>query len=100
MCSVDEATWLVNEGLANRQTASTEMNKASSRSHCILTFLIKRYFCENGVDRETTSRMHLVDLAGELILLYYHYLIRSVKSSCCGCRKRAGINLSVFEHRE
>lgn len=54
---------LIEEGMANRATAATKMNDASSRSHCVFTIRLhqKDSFDSNY---NTISKVNLVDLAG------------------------------------
>jgi kinesin family protein 16B len=48
-----------------RTTASTNMNDVSSRSHAIFTLtFLQAGLAEGGLPSETTSKVHLVDLAG------------------------------------
>ncbi len=52
---------LMNVGLANRTVAETQMNKISSRSHCIFTLYMNQYQNDGAV---TASKINLIDLAG------------------------------------
>ena len=47
-----------------RTTAATLMNDVSSRSHAVFTISFTQALFEEGVPRETTSKINLVDLAG------------------------------------
>ena len=49
-------------GDTNRAISETEMNQASSRSHCIFTISIEGR--RSGSDTVMRSKLHLVDLAG------------------------------------
>ena len=49
-------------GDTNRAISETDMNQASSRSHCIFTISIEGR--STGSDTVTRSKLHLVDLAG------------------------------------
>nr|XP_046258631.1 uncharacterized protein kif16bb isoform X2 [Scatophagus argus] len=51
-------------GNANRTTASTGMNKFSSRSHAIFTIHFTQAWFDGELPRETLCKIHLVDLAG------------------------------------
>ncbi|AOW03746.1 P-loop containing nucleoside triphosphate hydrolase protein [Yarrowia lipolytica] len=53
-------------GNANRVTAATKMNDASSRSHAVFTLEVKQVLFdqEHDTTEEKTSRIRLVDLAG------------------------------------
>ena len=52
---------LMNVGLAHRTVAETQMNKISSRSHCIFTLHMNQYNNDGDV---TSSKINLIDLAG------------------------------------
>ena len=65
--SVSDAMSIIKRGISSRRVAETRMNRESSRSHCVFTFVLET--CENvpespGLTRTTTSRFHLIDLAG------------------------------------
>lgn len=65
-CSVDDEEGLmaiIREGAQARQTAATDMNANSSRSHSIITISIQQE-PDNGNGPCLTSKLHLVDLAG------------------------------------
>ena len=49
-------------GDQNRALSETEMNKASTRSHCIFTLYIESK--SPGATTFKSSKLHLVDLAG------------------------------------
>ncbi|KAJ3081859.1 Kinesin protein 1B, partial [Quaeritorhiza haematococci] len=57
---------LLEEGNKQRHTASTEMNRASSRSHAIFGIVLRqeRWDAELGIVNEVVSKISLVDLAG------------------------------------
>lgn len=55
---------LIALGNTNRTTASTGMNKSSSRSHTIFTIGFTQTWSCAEQPRETQSKIHLVDLAG------------------------------------
>ena len=62
-CSAEEnAIDLLMMGNFIRQVASTHVNQASSRSHCIFTIALEIKDLETEVVK--TSKLHLVDLAG------------------------------------
>ncbi|XXG65369.1 hypothetical protein AAC387_Pa05g3086 [Persea americana] len=52
------------QGAANRKVASTNMNRASSRSHSVFTCVIESKWESQGVTHHRFSRLNLVDLAG------------------------------------
>ncbi|CAA6662821.1 unnamed protein product [Spirodela intermedia] len=52
------------EGAANRKVASTNMNRASSRSHSVFTCVIESKWESQGITHHRFSRLNLVDLAG------------------------------------
>ncbi|XP_040578535.1 kinesin-like protein Klp98A [Lepeophtheirus salmonis] len=61
----DELIALMAKGNSERTTASTNMNNTSSRSHAIFTITFTQAsILQNGLPRETISKVHLVDLAG------------------------------------
>eukprot|EP00927_Polykrikos_kofoidii_P027808 TRINITY_DN24357_c0_g1_i1.p1 TRINITY_DN24357_c0_g1~~TRINITY_DN24357_c0_g1_i1.p1 ORF type:complete len:1241 (-),score=191.27 TRINITY_DN24357_c0_g1_i1:32-3754(-) len=57
-----EALDALTEGVRRRETARTDMNHHSSRSHLIFTLCISQR--DHEVGATLTSRLHLVDLAG------------------------------------
>ncbi|XP_062212428.1 kinesin-like protein KIN-12G [Phragmites australis] len=59
-----EAMQQLIEGAANRKVASTNMNRASSRSHSVFTCLIESKWESQGINHHRFSRLNLVDLAG------------------------------------
>lgn len=72
-CAVTEALTCLRAGVANRQVTATEMNAASSRSHCIFTCHIEsRLELQAGMVNVRSSRLHLVDLAGSERLKGWH----------------------------
>ncbi|KNA12210.1 hypothetical protein SOVF_127820 [Spinacia oleracea] len=52
------------QGAANRKVASTNMNRASSRSHSVFTCVIESTWESQGVTHHRFARLNLVDLAG------------------------------------
>ncbi|AQK78320.1 Kinesin-like protein KIN-1 [Zea mays] len=52
----------LSQGIANRAVGETQMNLASSRSHCLYIFSVQ-YGCTSD-ERVTTGKIILVDLAG------------------------------------
>ena len=64
--SAEEVHACLKRGTQVRQTASTNMNASSSRSHAIFTITLERQsFTENDVAvGPTCGKFHLVDLAG------------------------------------
>ena len=58
--SYAELQGLLSDGLGNRSVASTGMNAASSRSHCIVTFHICRH---HSSEASCHSKLQLVTLA-------------------------------------
>lgn len=63
--AVSDALDVLRAGVVNRQVAATELNTASSRSHCIFTCHIEsRLELQAGMVNVRSSRLHLVDLAG------------------------------------
>jgi len=58
--TVEEAIDYLQKGIKRRVLASHQLNKASSRSHCLYTLTVERVFNNKTI----TSRLVLVDLAG------------------------------------
>ncbi|TYH69939.1 hypothetical protein ES332_D05G085500v1 [Gossypium tomentosum] len=52
------------QGAANRKVATTNMNRASSRSHSVFTCIIESKWESQGVTHHRFARLNLVDLAG------------------------------------
>ncbi|XP_038879897.1 kinesin-like protein KIN-1 isoform X2 [Benincasa hispida] len=57
-----EALLTLSKGIANRAVGETQMNVASSRSHCIYIFAIQQESTKDK--RARTGKLNLVDLAG------------------------------------
>ena len=56
---------LIKEGSKNRHVGGTQMNRASSRSHSVLTAIIEsKSRSATGVWNLKQSRFHIIDLAG------------------------------------
>lgn len=64
MCVMDseQALQYISCGLANRAVGETQMNMASSRSHCLYVFSVQQEFTKDG--RMKSGKLVLVDLAG------------------------------------
>ena len=62
--SKTECVSLLNKGIAQRMSAQTQMNEASSRSHAIFTIHIESRSTIEQSEKVITSKLHLVDLAG------------------------------------
>ena len=60
--SLEEANRIFDFGLDNRKTASTDMNKTSSRSHLIFSIVINARNLQTR--QRTVGKLSLVDLAG------------------------------------
>lgn len=56
--SEEEVLATISHGLGNRAVASTQMNAASSRSHCIITLMLTR--CWDSTDDVAHSKLCLV----------------------------------------
>ncbi|KXS10182.1 kinesin-domain-containing protein [Gonapodya prolifera JEL478] len=59
---IGEVYEIMRRGMANRQTAETNMNEASSRSHSIFLLTITQRNLQTGSNK--SGRLYLVDLAG------------------------------------
>merc|ERR1719285_1648392 len=66
VASYEQAKWLIDTGFRNRTVASTKMNTASSRSHCIFSMYIKSIVMKGDAKTllETQTKIDLIDLAG------------------------------------
>lgn len=62
--SPEEVINIIRESQERRQTAETNMNKASSRSHCLFTLVVTSKEEVDGGVVERQGKLHLVDLAG------------------------------------
>lgn len=63
--NTSDAQALLTRGLANRHVASTNMNRASSRSHAVFVLSLKtKHTTPEGLRKVRNSRFTLVDLAG------------------------------------
>ena len=81
-----EAMRILNQGTMNRTTASTLMNRTSSRSHAMFMVNLQQTTrSAEGVDVTSTSRFTFVDLAGSE---------RMKKTGAEGERAREGIKIN------
>ncbi|KAI9137246.1 P-loop containing nucleoside triphosphate hydrolase protein [Paraphysoderma sedebokerense] len=62
--SEEEALNLLFEGETNRSIGDHQLNKTSSRSHCILTVYMESRSRDESSERVIYSKLNLVDLAG------------------------------------
>ena len=63
--NAQDAIEVMHRGAAKRQTASTKMNQASSRSHAIMTITVHIKECTaDGEELLKVGKLNLVDLAG------------------------------------
>lgn len=63
--SPDDLIAVLHEGMKNRQVGAHELNKDSSRSHCILTvYLIQEEVADDGHIFKKYGKVSFVDLAG------------------------------------
>ena len=62
--SYDEISELIGRGNAQRTTAATNMNDASSRSHAIVSLVFTQATFKDELPSEVHSKINLVDLAG------------------------------------
>lgn len=63
---------LLVSGNKRRSTAATENNLHSSRSHAVFTIKFKQSD-EDNYDTDKSSKVHLVDLAGRWVFIYFAY---------------------------
>ena len=59
-----EVLRVLKQAQQRRQTGETNMNKQSSRSHCLFTLQVRSVERVGDCDLERTGKLHLVDLAG------------------------------------
>lgn len=62
--SIEELERYLKVGYKNRAVRQTNMNKESSRSHCIFTIRIEEESTEMGIAKFKVGKLNLVDLAG------------------------------------
>ncbi|CAI8618378.1 unnamed protein product [Vicia faba] len=62
--SVSDIIRLLIQGMANRKVAATNMNRESSRSHCVFTCVIESTWEKDSTTNYRFARLNLVDLAG------------------------------------
>jgi kinesin family protein 11 len=94
--STDEVLKLMRRAQAQRQVGETNMNKESSRSHCIFTIAIqaKRILKDKSV-LEICGKLHCVDLAGSECAKSAN-LERGNESQTARERERKNINRSLL----
>jgi len=66
----EDAMHLFWKGLKNKMMASHRLNNASSRSHCILTFMVHQFDINSPDTSIISSKLQLVDLAGSERCIY------------------------------
>ncbi|KAL8554411.1 hypothetical protein ACS0TY_002561 [Phlomoides rotata] len=62
--TVGDILQLLIQGSSNRKVAATNMNRESSRSHCVFTCVIESRWEKDSTTNFRFSRLNLVDLAG------------------------------------
>lgn len=60
----EQALNLLFQGESNRTVSGTQLNKESSRSHCIYTIHLESKSKVESSEKVVSSKLHLVDLAG------------------------------------
>mmetsp|Transcript_5963 Transcript_5963/g.5295 ORF Transcript_5963/g.5295 Transcript_5963/m.5295 type:complete len:226 (+) Transcript_5963:309-986(+) len=60
----EQMSKLLESGKSNRKTGCTEMNKESSRSHCVFSIIIEASENKGEENNITRGKLNLVDLAG------------------------------------
>ena len=60
----EEAFNLLFEGESNRRVSEHQINKRSTRSHCIFTISVEMKSEVESSEKVLTSKLHFVDLAG------------------------------------
>ena len=85
----DDIVEVLLQGTKNRKKGSHELNKDSSRSHCILTLYIISEFTNNGESYKKYGKVSFVDLAGSERL-------KETKSKGGMLKETGNINKSLF----
>ena len=85
----DDIVEVLLQGTKNRKKGSHELNKDSSRSHCILTLYIISEFINNGESFKKYGKVSFVDLAGSERL-------KETKSKGGMLKETGNINKSLF----
>jgi len=62
--SFEEIDKTMEQGVASRTVAATQMNATSSRAHTLMTIRVTQMITEDGRTKEISSDMNLIDLAG------------------------------------
>ncbi|CAL5333677.1 unnamed protein product [Camellia sinensis] len=62
--TVGDILTLLSQGSSNRKVAATNMNRESSRSHCVFTCIIESRWEKDATSNLRFARLNLVDLAG------------------------------------
>lgn len=62
--SIDDLIAVMHEGMKNRKVGSHELNKDSSRSHCIMTVYIISEIASEENNIKRYGKISFVDLAG------------------------------------
>ncbi len=85
----EDVVEVILEGHKNRKVGSHELNKDSSRSHCILTLYLISEFSQNGQTFKRYGKISFVDLAGSERL-------KETKSAGEMVKETGNINKSLF----
>ena len=84
--TVDEMNKKLKQGSHSRHTGSTDMNKDSSRSHCLFMIRIEQQEEIKGESKIKVGKLNLVDLAGSE---------RQKKTQATGSRSNEGIYINM-----
>ncbi|KAJ3066811.1 Kinesin-like protein kif9 [Podochytrium sp. JEL0797] len=79
--SEEEALNLLFEGETNRSIAQHQLNKLSTRSHCIFTVYLEARSRVESLERVVSSKLNLVDLAGSERISKTHTVGVSLKEA-------------------
>lgn len=81
--SEEEALNYLFEGETNRSISEHQLNKSSTRSHCIFTIHVESRSRVESSERVIYSKLNLVDLAGSERLSKTHTTGQSLKEAMC-----------------
>ena len=87
--SIDDLIAVLHEGLKNRKSGSHELNKDSSRSHCIMTVYVISEVKSDSSTVKRYGKLSFVDLAGSERL-------KETKSGGEMIKETGNINKSLF----
>ena len=94
--SADEVLALMRQAQQQRQVGETNMNKQSSRSHCIFTIKVQatRESLADGSVLQITGKLHCVDLAGSECAKSANLQTRTTTDPEQAARERERLNIN------